>query len=127
MVTRFLKHVDQAGPTPAHRPDLGPCWLWLGATQNRGYGRFYTGVGKRGKHGSGGMSLAHRVAYELIVGSIPDDQTIDHLCFNKRCVNPSHLEVVPERVNFMRGQPRHRAALKLSGMVAEPAQNVSIL
>lgn len=45
----------------------------------------------------------HRVVYELLVGSIPPRYHVDHLCRNQRCCNPSHLEAVPPRVNFLRG------------------------
>jgi hypothetical protein len=47
--------------------------------------------------------LAHRASYEAFIGPIPDGMTIDHLCRNRKCVNPSHLEAVPMRVNVLRG------------------------
>jgi len=47
--------------------------------------------------------MAHRVAWELIRGPIPSDMTIDHLCRNRGCVNPVHLEVVTATENIMRG------------------------
>ncbi len=69
------------------------CWLWVGATNSRGYGCW--GV-------EGVSHLAHRVAYEVLVGPIPEGLTIDHLCFNKLCVNPAHLEPVTRRENIRR-------------------------
>lgn len=69
------------------------CWLWLGATNSRGYGCW--GV-------EGVSQLAHRVAYELLVGPIPEGLTIDHLCFNKVCVNPAHMEPVTREENSRR-------------------------
>lgn len=71
------------------------CWEWTGSINNKGYGR--TSVKRRPVY-------AHRVAYELCVGPIPDGHELDHLCRNPRCVNPEHLEPVTHRVNLLRGQ-----------------------
>lgn len=68
------------------------CWLWTGTALN-GYGQFRWGK----------MRKAHRVAYELLVGPIPDGKELDHLCRVTRCVNPLHLEPVSRRENAMRG------------------------
>ncbi len=77
------------------------CWIWTGAVyQNTGYGAAWMGNGVIG---------AHRVAYELTHGSpIPKKHkgqaaSIDHLCRNKRCVNPDHLELVTQQENIRRG------------------------
>jgi hypothetical protein len=70
------------------------CWEWAGAHNRDGYGTAYTGTRPLG---------AHRVIYELLVGPIPEGLTIDHLCRNRGCVNPSHMEPVPKRVNLLRG------------------------
>lgn len=69
------------------------CWLWTGSLQSRGYGC----VGFGGKR-----YLAHRLAYEWLVGPIPDGLTIDHLCRVKACVNPAHLEPVTGAENTRR-------------------------
>jgi len=61
------------------------CWIWTGTRFPNGYGCF-----KINKKSVG----AHRVAYELQKGPIPSGLTIDHLCCNKLCVNPNHLEAV---------------------------------
>lgn len=69
------------------------CWEWTGGTQSRGYGQFWTGRAKM---------LAHRVSWEWSTGKrIPDGLVIDHLCRNKRCVNPNHLEPVTDYENRM--------------------------
>lgn len=73
------------------------CWLWLACLNDAGYGRF--GRGGRGE----GMAQAHRWAYEYFVGPVPDTLVIDHLCRNRRCVNPEHLEPVTRGENVMRG------------------------
>jgi len=73
----------------------GPgCWEWKGHRWN-GYGR----ANLKGR----GVTGAHRYAYEAFYGPIPDGLTIDHLCRNRACVRPSHLEAVPNRVNALRG------------------------
>ena len=70
------------------------CWEWQGAITPDGYGRqSYRGRARR----------AHRVAYELIVGEIPAGLVLDHLCRNRSCVNPAHLEPVTDRINLLRG------------------------
>lgn len=70
------------------------CWTWTAAIGSRGYGSVCIGDSK--------TALAHRVAWESINGLIPDGLTIDHLCRNKRCVHPCHMEVVTGRLNTQR-------------------------
>lgn len=74
--------------------DDNGCWLWTGAIQNSGYGML----------GRGGQKyLAHRFAYTMLVGEIPDGMDIDHKCRVRRCCNPDHLEPVTRHENIMRG------------------------
>ena len=75
-------------------PDDDGCWPWLGGTANGGYGRF--GMAE------GDVRYAHRVAYERAEGPIPDGRVIDHLCLNKGCVNPDHMELVSIGENVKR-------------------------
>lgn len=77
--TRFWSRVDASGV----------CMEWTGGLSG-GYGRF-------------DHERAHRWAYVNLVGPIPDGLVLDHLCRNKRCVDPDHLEPVPPRVNILRG------------------------
>lgn len=71
------------------------CWLWQAKLNADGYGVFSI---------SPELSvLAHRFAYEVAVGPIPDGLVTDHLCRNRRCVNPDHLEPVTSRENTIRG------------------------
>ena len=84
---RFWAKVDTLGG-----PDA--CWGWLAYRMRNGYGQFQVGS----QH-----VLAHRFVYELVVGPIPDGLTIDHLCRNRACVNPKHLEPVSNRINALRG------------------------
>jgi hypothetical protein len=71
------------------------CWLWTAATSVKGYGQFHMG--------DGGLVHAHRAAWTLLVGPIPDGATIDHLCRKRACVNPDHLEPVSIGENVLRG------------------------
>lgn len=71
------------------------CWLWTGS-MTHGYGKF----GIPGKPPQG----AHRISYELIVGPIPNGLHLDHLCRNRACVNPTHLEPVTCKDNVLRGE-----------------------
>jgi hypothetical protein len=72
------------------------CWEWqAGLFKKDGYGQF---------HNPGGSNLAHRAMWEFERGPVPEDLQLDHLCRNRRCVNPDHLEPVPGRVNLHRGE-----------------------
>ena len=71
------------------------CWKWTGSVlQNGGYGIFWDGT----RH-----QTAHRYSYTRFVGPIQDDLEIDHLCRNRLCVNPQHLESVTGKENVRRG------------------------
>lgn len=73
------------------------CWHWRSAMDTNGYGLLSVG---------GKTTKAHRFAYELLVGHIPDGLVIDHLCRNRSCVNPDHMEPVTNDENLRRGNGR---------------------
>ena len=83
---RFWSKVDKSSD----------CWIWTAARYPSGYGVFVV------KHGV--LRPAHRIAYLLTHGAIPDGLELDHLCRNRLCVNPDHLEPVTHQVNCLRGE-----------------------
>ncbi len=97
-----MKTVEERFWAKVRKPDQWTeeaCWEWTGSQITNGYGNFRL-------HGSNKM--AHRVAYVLCVGKIPEGLVIDHLCRNHGCVNPNHLEPATNRENFLRGVARER-------------------
>lgn len=104
-IDRFWSHVDKG--------DTADCWLWTGARDVAGYGRWNSAWA--------GTFLAHRIALLVSGWSIPDGYEVDHLCHNqaghdcplfhggkcphRACVNPSHLAVVTLRTNRL-SRPR---------------------
>jgi hypothetical protein len=88
VIDRILDKVDMSGD----------CWVWTGCRGGRGYGMIrinYRNI------------QAHRVVYEELVEPIPEGLQLDHLCRNKACVNPDHLEPVTNEENMR----RYRATL----------------
>ena len=104
-LSRKQRGQDMLTPIKQHAPYTGEfwdkvnitgasdCWEWQAYRQN-GYGRFQI----KGRH-----IQAHRYAYITLIGPIPHGLTLDHLCRNRACVNPAHLQPVTMRVNILRG------------------------
>lgn len=70
------------------------CWVWQ-ASKRDGYGRY---------HHDNKWTQAHRYAYEKLCGEIPPNLQIDHICRNRACVNPNHMEIVTQQENIRRGK-----------------------
>jgi hypothetical protein len=81
--------------------NVNGCWEWQGARHLDGYGHIQLYDARTGKKRPIGT---HRVAWELLVGPIPDGLLFDHLCRNTRCANPTHLELVSQRENVLRSE-----------------------
>jgi hypothetical protein len=96
---RFWAKVDTRGADGAW------CWEWEAARSEQGYGRFQFRYR---------LLYAHRVSVALSGVTVPDGMVVDHLCRNPACVNPSHLDVVPPRVNSLRGDGGAHNAVKVS-------------
>ena len=98
---RFWRHVNKDGPIPETHPELGNCWLWTGARENRDeYGLFWAGA--KTPAGNSKFIPAHRFAY----GSVPEGMEISHLCEIRLCVRRSHLIAGTHRENMRYGNGR---------------------
>ena len=86
MKTTFDFFIEKVKITPN-------CWEWKASKNSKGYGTFSYG---------GKTNCAHRFSYQIYKGSIRRGKAIDHLCANKLCVSPHHLEMVSYRENMLR-------------------------
>ena len=86
---RFSAKINKEGPVW----NGTPCWLWTGLL-DAGYGRFR--IGRK-------MVRIHQWSYNHHIGAVPFGLELDHLCRNKHCANPLHLEPVPHKTNVLRG------------------------
>lgn len=100
-IARFWAKVDKTAP--------GGCWQWTASLNTGGYGQF---------RADGTVRRAHRIAWELLAGPIPDGLMLDHRCFNKGCVNPGHLRLVTCKQNqeHRRGAARHNVTTGVLGV-----------
>jgi hypothetical protein len=110
---RLWSDVDKNGPIPTMvefapgtadpigTMQRGPCWLWTGLLDRRGYGRMWDGDR---------VFNTHQIAYRVTYGDVPNGTELDHLCNTPACCNPEHLEPVTHAVNLGRETPRRARA-----------------
>ncbi len=102
LLLRKFKHPERTGKRvdglPSQRwwkvNEESNCWEWVAGTSKNGY----PVISYKNRTATG-----HRVVYEIAKGTIPNGLCLDHLCRNKKCVNPDHLEAVTQRENILRG------------------------
>lgn len=98
--------------------DPSGCWTWTASKNPRGYGNFRL---------EGKTRSAHRVAFEISGGSVDDGFELDHLCRNRACVNPEHLEVVTHAENCRRSANGYELTGKCqSGLHEMTDENVAV-
>ena len=115
LADRLWRKVDKTGP--------GECWIWTGSTDSRGYGQIQAGTWNNPV-----VRRTHIVAYELLVGLVPEGLELDHTCHSRlttchagpdcphrRCCNPAHLEPVTHAENVRRSWPARNAQSKGGG------------
>jgi hypothetical protein len=93
------------------------CWEWTGALTDRGYAEVSL---------DGLVFKSHRVAYSDLIESVPTDKMIDHLCRNRKCVNPDHLQIASDKMNVRTGfSPSGVHARKTHCPQGHPYDNVN--
>ena len=101
---RFLAKLDKNGPIPSHKPELGPCWVWTAVRHEFGYGLINLCDAKQK------IERAHRVAWILAHGSIPDGMDVCHRCDNPPCARLSHLFLGDATINLRDASAKGRTA-----------------
>jgi hypothetical protein len=126
-VDAFWLRVDRSGPTPSHCRELGPCWTWTSRRTKKsqplggepGYGELRIAGKKR---------YAHRIAWELSNGPIPNGLFVLHRCDYRPCCNPAHLRLGTnfENVRDMHAKGRHARGERMGSSKLTPVDIQSI-
>jgi hypothetical protein len=98
MVAKKLTHEEMLDRFTARIVFTDTCWLWKGNKNRNGYGMFTTAWNM------GYEAFAHRIMWEEYYGFIPRSYTIDHMCGQKGCVNPKHLQLMARSHHAKQGQ-----------------------
>lgn len=109
-------------------PQTG-CWIWVACRTADGYGRFGFGGRRRGQgpaEVAGGTGQAHRFAYIMLRGPVPEGLVLDHLCRTPPCVNPWHLETVTPAEHVLRGDQANALGWCRSGRHPWVPENILI-
>jgi hypothetical protein len=101
---RFWSHVDKNGPVPAHRPELGHCWIWTASTNVHGYGQICP------RSMPGKMVGTSRFSWEIHYGPISDGLWVLHHCDTPACIRPEHLFLGTQTDNMRDMISKGRAA-----------------
>ena len=105
-MTSYIRDVEHLRAALVQRTKVDPvtsCHQWVGQLTDDGYGKVVVGATQRGKGGQPIRRFSHIIAYELAHGPVPNGLELDHLCRNRACCNPEHLEPVTRQENVKRG------------------------
>jgi hypothetical protein len=100
---RFFENINTNGPIPAHRPELGQCWIWTGCLDRQGYGITYRSPKER-------LVRSHRMSWEIHCGLIPNGINVLHKCDNPSCIRPTHLFLGDQKANIQDALSKGRLA-----------------
>jgi hypothetical protein len=133
LTRRLVAKLDMGGPVPAHNLALGPCWMWVGGTNNKGYGVIRIDPDQVG--------YVHDLVFDWVHGPPPPGHQRDHICHkaddctagdacpHRRCCHPRHMEAVTARVNGVErggGPSAKNAAATHCGRCGLPLAGVNL-
>lgn len=109
--SRSFSPVEQRIKTRTVPADGDRCWTWNGCHSSSGYARINI---------CGTITYVHRVVVEIAIGRLlKSTEHVDHLCRNRGCVRPSHLDVVTSAINTRRGKATKVTAAQVAAIISE--------